>query len=395
VTATRTCQAHAEVVETETVAATSEVTKPATCTEEGEITYTAVFTNPAFATQTKTESIEALGHDFGEPVWTWAEDYSSATATFTCSHDATHTYSFDCPVESEVQEDCSVVHTARVLFNGKVYEDTVTEAAPGINVTSTDSSDGILLTWNEVSGAVGYNVYDAATGKLLGTATEPTFMDATTKSRPHLMGETYRFTVEAFDVHGNVLVAGDHEDMFNPFTDVEDDRPSFEYIAWAYNNDIVKGSLGDDGNRYFEPEGSTTRMNFVMILYKMHGSPKVSGKNPFKDVSGSKSVKAVLWAYNKGLVKGTDKTHFSPDVNLSRINIIMILYKLAGSPKVSGSNPFTDISGSKTVKAVLWAVKKKIITGVDDTHFDPDGDCSRELFVEVLYKYNKIYKILK
>ena len=136
-------------------------------------------------------------------------------------------------------------------------------------------------------------------------------------------------------------------------------------------------------------------MNFVMILYKMHGSPKVSGKNPFKDVSGSKSVKAVLWAYNKGLVKGTDKTHFSPDVNLSRINIIMILYKLAGSPKVSGSNPFTDISGSKTVKAILWAVKKKIITGVDATHFDPDGDCSRELFVEVLYKYNKIYKILK
>ncbi len=263
-----------------------------------------------------------------------------------------------------------------------------------IEITDQDTSESIELTWSAVNGAAGYQVYLVGSkDTLLDTVTEAAY--SYKPSKKLLMGETYTFKVTAVDADGNEIVSGTDADMYNPFADVEDDRPSFDYIAWAYNNDIVKGSVKEDGNRYFEPEGSTTRMNFVMILYKMHGSPKVSGKNPFKDVSGSKSVKAVLWAYNKGLVKGTDKTHFSPDVNLSRINIIMILYKLAGSPKVSGSNPFTDISGSKTVKAVLWAVKKKIITGVDDTHFDPDGDCSRELFVEVLYKYNKIYKILK
>ncbi len=42
-----------------------------------------------------------------------------------------------------------------------------------------------------------------------------------------------------------------------------------------------------------------------------------------------------------------------------------------------------------------WAYKKGIIGGVDATHFDPDGQCSRALFVEVLCKYNEIYKILK
>ena len=263
-----------------------------------------------------------------------------------------------------------------------------------IEITDQDTSESIELTWSAVNGAAGYQVYLVGSkDTLLDTVTEAAY--SYKPSKKLLMGETYTFKVTAVDADGNEIVSGTDADMYNPFADVEDDRPSFDYIAWAYNNDIVKGSVKEDGNRYFEPEGSTTRMNFVMILYKMHGSPKVSGKNPFKDVSGSKSVKAVLWAYNKGLVKGTDKTHFSPDVNLSRINIIMILYKLAGSPKVSGSNPFTDISGSKTVKAVLWAVKKKIITGVDATHFDPDGDCSRELFVEVLYKYNKIYKILK
>ncbi len=391
VTATRTCANDPEHVETETVNTTSEVTKPATCEAKGETTYTAVFGNPAFETQTKAvEDIDALGHDFGEPVWTWAEDYSSATATFTCSHDETHTYSFDCPVESEEQEDGSVIHTARVLFNGIVYEDTVTEAAPDVVITDQDSTEGIELFWNEIPKATQYNVYIVQNGEeiLLGTVTGTTYMH----EDKLVMGETYTYKVVALNESGNEISSGVHDDFYNPFRDdLTDDDPRLTYIAWAYNNEIVKGT----GTTTFNPDGSTTRMNFVMILYKMHGSPKVSGKNPFADVTGSKSVKAVLWAYNKGLVKGTDATHFSPDVNLSRLNIIMILYKLAGSPSVSGENPFEDISGSKTVKAVLWAVQKGIIAGVDDTHFSPNGNCSRALFVEVLYKYNEIYKIME
>ena len=263
----------------------------------------------------------------------------------------------------------------------------------GIAVSSVDSTDGIDLSWSEVVGASFYNVYetDGVNQWNVGSYTGTTARVDKYNNKNLLMGHTYSYVVEACNASQNVLESGTHDDMFNPFSDVADDDKLFDSIAWAYNNAIVKGT----GKTTFEPEGPTTRMNFVMILYKMHGSPKVSGTNPFKDVSGSKSVKAVLWAYNKGLVKGTDKTHFSPDVNLSRINIIMILYKLAGSPKASTTTSFVDISGSKTIKAVNWAVNKGIITGVDDTHFYPDNDCSRALFVDVLYKYNKIYKILK
>jgi hypothetical protein len=135
-------------------------------------------------------------------------------------------------------------------------------------------------------------------------------------------------------------------------------------------------------------------MNFVMILWKMHGKPSVSGTNPFSDVSGNTSVKAVTWAVKKKLVTGTSATTFSPDNNLSRINIIMILYKLAGSPKASAESQYEDISGSKTSKAVNWAVSKKIISPVDATHFAPNDNCSRALLVEILCKYNEIYKIL-
>ncbi len=331
-----------------------------------------------------TKALEHHMTQIGEEVYTPGGTFEEYTIDLSDYAGKTEYLAF-----RHVSYDMYAIYLDDVWIKGEIEEPAALEP------TADDLADGtIQLVWDEIENAASYDVFslDGGNQTLLGTAgPETVYVD----TRDHKMGETYSFLVVAKYDNGDSICDGSVDDMFNPFKDVADDSLSFEYIAWAYNNEIVKGSLKEDGFRYFEPDGSTTRMNFVMILYKMHGSPKVSGKNPFKDVTGSKSVKAVLWAYNKGLVKGTDKTHFSPDVNLSRMNIIMILYKLAGSPKVSGDNPFADISGSKTIKAVLWAVQKGIITGVDDTHFEPDGDCSRALFVEVLYKYNQIYKILK
>ena len=91
VTATRVCKHDASHVESETVNTTSEVTKAATCEAKGETTYTSTFTNSAFETQTKTvENIDALGHEFGEPTYEWADDNSTVTATRVCSHDSSH-----------------------------------------------------------------------------------------------------------------------------------------------------------------------------------------------------------------------------------------------------------------------------------------------------------------
>ena len=88
VTATRVCAHDTSHVETETVSTTFEVTKAMTCLVNGETTYTsAEFENTAFTVQTKTvDDITAPGgHDWGEPVYVWAEDYSTVTATRTCT----------------------------------------------------------------------------------------------------------------------------------------------------------------------------------------------------------------------------------------------------------------------------------------------------------------------
>ncbi|MGM9630902.1 MAG: hypothetical protein ACI3YR_09440, partial [Butyricicoccus sp.] len=65
-TAERVCTRDGSHKETETAAATSSVTKEATCTETGVRTYTASFENDAFTTQTTTEVIPALGHNWGD-----------------------------------------------------------------------------------------------------------------------------------------------------------------------------------------------------------------------------------------------------------------------------------------------------------------------------------------
>ena len=291
------------------------------------------------------------------------------------------------------------VHQAWCRFGGVEANYNVTvvpQESDTLTLMLSGGNEGIALNWNRVRGATKYTVYSVKGSKAtkLGETADLTYTVTKDGKNELQMGTSYKFKVTA-TVPGVSSVSDTKSIRFNPFKDVPDDSASFDYIAWAYNNAIVKGSVEADGNRYFYPNGSTSRMNFVMILWKMHGSPVVKGKNPFKDVSGTKSVNAVKWAVKMELVKGTSATTFSPDADLSRINIVMILWKLAGSPSVKGSIPFTDVSGSKTVKAVKWAYKKGIIGGVDATHFDPDGQCSRALFVEVLCKYNEIYKILK
>lgn len=88
-TASRSCKNDSSHIETETIDST--VTRSeSTCGIEGYIVYTASFNNSAFMTQTHTEVIEALTHQYGEPTYTWNEDYSECTAIRVCEHDSSH-----------------------------------------------------------------------------------------------------------------------------------------------------------------------------------------------------------------------------------------------------------------------------------------------------------------
>ena len=117
VTAARVCATDPAHVETETAAVTAEVTKAPTCETAGETTYTAVFTNAAFAAQSRTESdLEPLGHDWGEPSYAWAEDLSSITATRVCLHDPAHVESETVAVTAETTKAPSCLDKGETTY---------------------------------------------------------------------------------------------------------------------------------------------------------------------------------------------------------------------------------------------------------------------------------------
>ena len=134
--ATFTCANNAAHVENVTATVTNAVTTEATCEADGVRTYTAKVTFEGKEyTDTKTETLPATGHAYGEPVWKWNDDFT-ASATFTCGNDDSHVETVNAAVTNEVttaatcEADGVRTYTAKVTFEGKEYTDTKTEVIP-------------------------------------------------------------------------------------------------------------------------------------------------------------------------------------------------------------------------------------------------------------------------
>ena len=112
----------------------------------------------------------------------------------------------------------------------------------------------------------------------------------------------------------------------------------------------------------------------------------------FVDVpAGSYYEDAVDWAVENGITQGTDDTHFSPDGICTRAQAVTFLWRAAGSPEPeTRTMPFTDVPvGSYYYDAVLWAVENGITKGTSDTTFSPDATCSRAQIVAFLWRSEK------
>ena len=126
-----------------------------------------------------------------------------------------------------------------------------------------------------------------------------------------------------------------------------------------------------------------------VIFMKANGTPQTG---VFVDVAtGSYYEDAVDWAVENGITKGTDDTHFSPDGICTRAQAVTFLWRAAGSPEPeTRTMPFTDIPvGSYYYDAVLWAVENGITKGTSDTTFSPNMTCTRAQIVAFLWRSEK------
>ena len=166
-----------------------QVTTAATCTENGVMTYTCTM-----CSDTKTEVIPATGHAYGEPVWKWTDGFE-ATATFTCTNDATHVENVTAEVTSAVTTPAACettgvrTYTAKVTFEDKEYTSTKTEVIPATGhtltavaeVPATCETAGVKAHWKcEVCG----KLFSDAEGK-----TETTLEKLAIPATGHAYGE--------------------------------------------------------------------------------------------------------------------------------------------------------------------------------------------------------------
>ena len=97
---------------------------------------------------------------------------------------------------------------------------------------------------------------------------------------------------------------------------------------WAYPGIqycVTHGIMGGMGDGTFAPTGTTTRAQIVQILYNLEGTPAVSGTTPFTDLTANWYKPAILWAYQNNVVAGTSPTTFAPDQPVTREQIAVIL----------------------------------------------------------------------
>ncbi len=181
------------------------------------------------------------------------------------------------------------------------------------------------------------------------------------------------------------------------FPDVADNAWYDGAVKWAVESGTASGRGG-----YFKPDDVCTRAEAVAFLYKLAGSPEVSGTSAFPDAAeGDWFFKPVIWAVEKGITSGYGRKDgaqlFSPNVPCSRAMIVTFIQRFAAmqgnykEPEKTYAMTFPDVpEGVWYRDTVRWAAKAGITNGKGDGTFCPLEGCSRAQIVGFLYNYSKL-----
>lgn len=176
------------------------------------------------------------------------------------------------------------------------------------------------------------------------------------------------------------------------FPDVADNAWYDEAVKWAVKSGTASGRGG-----YFKPDDVCTRAEAVAFLYKLAGSPEVSGTSAFPDAAeGDWFFKPVIWAVEKGITSGYGRKDgaqlFSPNVPCSRAMIVTFISRFAKYEKTfreptPGGRLFPDVPENVWyTETVRWAVEYEVTHGRGGL-FYPQKGCTRAEIVQFIKNY--------
>ena len=295
----------------------------------------------------------------------------------------------------------STVDTTKGIYNGNTKEltkdvDAVINPAPSYSGgSSSDPTYSVSTPSKTENGTVTVSPKSASKGDTVTVTVKPDSgyvletLTVTDKNGNELTlkdkgSGKYTFTMPRSRVTIEATFAEIEEEPDLFFVDVPTSAYYYDAVYWAAENGVTYGTSATT----FSPDVIVSRAQMVTFLWRAHGSPEPrSSVNPFTDVSSSAYYyDAVLWAVENGVTNGTSATAFSPDATVTRAQAVTFQWRAAGSPAVSGGS-FADVADSAYYAgAVSWAVANGVTNGTGGSNFSPDVGVSRAQAVTFLWR---------
>lgn len=236
----------------------------------------------------------------------------------------------------------------------------------------------------------------ASTG--ITSSSEEVLWDATVSERfnnvggsvPLIIGEYIKeMTAEGKDItpgRETKWTVQVEEDPCEQYTDLDANAWYAESVHFA----LVNGLFVGFGDGTFRPEAALSRAMVATVLYRQAGSPAVTGSSTFPDLKDDWYADAVAWAQEAKVVIGDDKGLFRPDDDVTREEMVTMLYRFAASQNMDTTttgdlSSFTDASSvqSYATEPMTWAVGNGIILGMGNNELAPRESATRAQFAAI------------
>jgi hypothetical protein len=164
-------------------------------------------------------------------------------------------------------------------------------------------------------------------------------------------------------------------------TDVKADVWYADAVRWAIDKNIIGESATT-----FSPNKTCTKAEYYTLLWSAAGSPKMSGTNSFSDVKTTHAYyDAALWAKDKGLVSGST---FAPQTAITRGELVISLWKYLGCPEGLQANQYLDIESHQSDfgRAVSWSHIRSVMGATERNKFSPQKSITKAEVINIMHR---------
>ena len=251
---------------------------------------------------------------------------------------------------------------------------------------------GLLLTEGSASAlAAGGELIDVTTG------TSAASMTLTAKHR-YLVGEGASVKITVDSEAARIGITGAYQTTASgaaalPFTDLARSDWYYTAVKFAYEKKLFNGVSED----HFAPGERVTRAMLATVLFRMAGASAQSATgNTFSDVIPGEWYEAgIRWSSGQGIVNGIGDGLFAPQMNVTREQLAVMLYRYAEEYLKANTQVRGDLMGFEDQAGISdwareglsWAVGAGIMNGDTGGMLNPGGSASRAEAVTMMQRF--------